>query len=192
MCKSLLFYCVKKTHFSAFDKTNGLNKKRKRVHTLFFPVFLCPFFIPLSFLFTSFPAFADTITEISPLDFGTIAIKDNSAAYTLRVRYTGQIINDPEIIIITSGNPAEYLVSALPASTAITINVTSPSGVTTSPAVSPSNQQFSISNFDYLPSASSDTNGEYTFYLGATITTSGSGIYEDTLYVTTMNITVSF
>ena len=175
MCKSLLFYCAKPC----------LDRKKKSVRTLFLSVMLL-LFSPPSFVN------AESIVEISALDFGTIAIKDNSAAYTLRVRYTGQIINDPEIIIITPGTPAEYFITALPVSTLLTISVTSPSGVTTSPAVAPTNQQFTISNFDYLPSVTSDASGEYTLYVGATITTSGAGVYEDTLYVTTMSINISY
>jgi len=135
---------------------------------------------------------AETILEISPLDFGTIALKDNLAAYTYRVRYTGQIINDPEVITVVPGAPAEYFITGLPVSTLLTISVTSPTGVTTSPAVPPTNEQFTISNFDYLPSVTSDASGEYTLFVGATITTSGANNYLDTLYVTTMTINISY
>ena len=138
-------------------------------------------------------AHADTITETAPLDFGTIAIKSNASTYTVRVRYTGQIINDPEIIIVSPGTPAEYFLSSFPASTLLTISVTSLAGVTTSPiSPIPGNEQFNISNFDYLPSISTDVNGEATIYVGATLTTSGSGIYDDTLYVTTLNLTITY
>ena len=184
MCKSLLFsyasHCT--TNNSKFAGLQSRSVK-KRI-TLFF-------LIPLLFLFSS-PNIAETIVEISPLDFGTIAIKDNSAPYTHRVRYTGQILNDPEIIIVSPGSPAEYLITGLPPSTLITISVTSPTGVTTSPAAGASNEQFTISNFDYLPSVTSDATGEYTLFVGATITTSGTNTYEDTLYVTTMTINISY
>lgn len=179
MCKSLLFYFTK-TLFAI-----KIAIKKSRFQSLFLSAVIFLFVSPAT-------AFAETIIEISPLDFGTIAIKDNSAAYTHRVRYTGQIINDPEIIIITPGSPAEYFITGLPVSSLITINVTSPSGVTTSPAAGPTNEQFIISNFDYLPSVTSDATGEYTLFVGATITTSGVGAYLDTLYVTTMTINISY
>jgi len=174
MCKSLLYY---------IDYCFGKIKKKSK--PLFLSILLFSFISPS-------PVFAESIIEISPLDFGTIAIKDNSAAYTLRVRYTGQIINDPEIIIIAPGSPAEYFISDLPVSTLLTISITSPSGITTSPAVAPTNEQFTISNFDYLPSVTSDATGEYTLFVGATITTSGVGTYQDTFYVTTMTLNISY
>jgi len=149
--------------------------------------FIC--MLPLTLLST---AHSEAIIEQAVLDFGTIAIKDNSAAHTLRIRYTGQIINDPEIIIIVPGTPAEYYVSGFPVSTLLSISVTSPSGVVTSPSAGPSNENFTISNFDYLPSVTSDVNGEFTLYVGATLSTSGSGIYENSFYVTTMNINISY
>lgn len=184
MCKSLLFYwaphCLTNNTKCA-GPCSGIKKNKSRL-----------FFLPCLLLLFTPPTFAETITELSPLDFGTIAIKDNSAAYTHRVRYTGQIINDPEIIIITPGSPAEYLITGLPVSTLLAINVTSPSGVTTSPATGPSNEQFTISNFDYLPSVTSNAIGEYTLFVGATLTTSGANTYQDTLYVTTMTITITY
>jgi len=150
--------------------------------------------ISILFYFSLAPkyVYSDSIVEQSVLDFGTIALKDNAGTYQLRVRYTGQIINDPEIVIVVPGTPAEYFLSGYPVSTLLSISVTSPSGLVTSPFVGPSNEQFTISNFDYLPSVTSDVNGEFTLYVGATITTSGSGTYQDTLYVTTMNITISY
>ncbi|MDH5258742.1 MAG: DUF4402 domain-containing protein [Gammaproteobacteria bacterium] len=139
------------------------------------------------------PAYSDTIIEQSYLDFGTIALKNNASTYTIRVRYTGQIINDPEIIIVTPGTPAEYLLTGFPASTLLTITVTSLAGITTSPiSPVPGNQQFTISNFDYLPSVSTNATGEATIYVGATLTSSGTGVYDDTLYVTTTNLVITY
>ncbi|MDH3325310.1 MAG: hypothetical protein OEM38_01175 [Gammaproteobacteria bacterium] len=147
----------------------------------------------LLFLFISNSLNAETITELSMLDFGTIAITDNTAAYTLRLRYTGQVIKDPQIIMITPGTPAEYFLSGFLPSTLLTINITSIPGVTYSPqSGNPSNQQFTISNFDYLPLVTTTAAGELSIFVGATLTTSGVGTYEDTPYYTTLNINVSY
>jgi len=136
---------------------------------------------------------AETVIEQSPLDFGSIALKDNNGAYQYRLRYTGQVINDPEIFIVSPGTPGDYFLSGFPASTLLTISITSPTGLVESPASPvPSNEAFTISNFDYIPSVTTDVNGELTVLVGATITTSGSGSYDDSLYVTTMNINISY
>ncbi len=138
---------------------------------------------------------AATITEEIPLDFGVIAIVDNNAVYTLRVSQTGAITHDPEIVIISPGVRARYFLSSFPANTTINISITTPDPDGWTELVgfpNPSSSQFQVKNFDTIPILNTDSNGEKTIYIGATLYTSGTGNYIDAQFFTFMDVIVNY
>lgn len=149
------------------------------------------YFIVTVFFYIPNATAVGAIIEQAPLDFGTIAITDNTAVRTLRVRYTGQIIRDPEILLVIPGSPAEYLITGFPPSQSITVTITNLTGIVFSPYANVLNEKFTISNFDYISFGTTDASGEFTFFVGAVLRTSGSGTYEDNIYLGTMNVEVN-
>ncbi len=138
---------------------------------------------------------AGTITVEVPLDFGTVALVNNNAVYTLRVGQNGSISHDSEFVIITSGVPGRYFLSAFPANTLINVSVVTadPSGWTELAGFTdPSSTQFQVKNFDTIASLNTDANGEKTIYIGATLFTSGTGNYIDAQYVAFMDVIISY
>ncbi|MBE1298831.1 MAG: DUF4402 domain-containing protein [Alteromonadaceae bacterium] len=136
---------------------------------------------------------AQVITPIkNTIDFGTIALADNSASYQLRVRWNGQVVHDPQIIIVSQPSPAEFELSEFPVYTSLAINVIAGTSETTKVTGVAAVEQFTISNFDYLPSQTTDAAGMATIYLGATLTTSGSNSYTDGMYNLPLTLEVNF
>ncbi len=139
------------------------------------------------------PALADSITEDTSLNFGTIALKDNLAQYNLRVALNGQITNDDAIVILSPGYPAQFSLTGFPANTLITISVSPAAGDTQLAGfTNPSSSQFQVHNFETLSPFNTDANGEKTFTMGATLTTSGIGSYMDAMYIIFIDVTASY
>lgn len=147
------------------------------------------------FLISCLPFGANTqvLTPVSStIDFGTIALTDNASSYQLRVRWNGQVIHDPQIIIVTQPAPAEFELSEFPTYTTVFVNVTTASSETTKVIGVAAVEQFTISNFDYVPVITTDALGAATVYLGATLTTSGSNSYTDGMYNLPLTLEVNF
>lgn len=137
---------------------------------------------------------AGTIKEIKPLSFGTIALKDNSSSYTMRVAFSGQISADPAIVIIESGHPAQWELSNFPQHTSLNVTFIVPSTQTQFAGSSdPASSQFSITgHHTFSPIITTDSLGNALFNVGATLTTSGSGFYNDATYFSHITIMVNY
>ncbi|MFT5758384.1 MAG: hypothetical protein ACI9LM_003125 [Alteromonadaceae bacterium] len=148
------------------------------------------------FLGSIFPSsiFAEAITQQTALSFGTIALRDNASSHQMSISFDGSIIADPAFIIITQGNPAEFLLSGFTANTLININILVPSTTTMlAGATDPSSSQFTIDNHhSFAPIVTTNLLGEATINIGARLTTSGIGFYKDSMYIAPMTISVSY
>jgi hypothetical protein len=147
-------------------------------------------------LFLLFPCllFAASITEQTALNFGTIALRDNNSAHQMNISFNGAINADPAYIIITPGNPAEYLLSGFTANTLLNISILVPSATTMLAGQSdPSTSQFTIDNHhSFAPVVTTNLLGEATINIGARLTTSGTGFYKDAMYIAPMTISVNY
>lgn len=127
-------------------------------------------------------------TEIVPLSFGRFVLADNSTSSTVTIRING---NNPlysnNAYPIEFGNAGEYLLSGLPAFTPLDITVAGVSLTTGGPQ-----ESLSIGSFTYND-VTTDSNGEGTLFVGATLTSSGNGnAYVSTDYNGTITITINF
>lgn len=146
------------------------------------------------FSFHSTSSFAENVTEIQPLSFGTLALRDNLSTYQYTITFAGDVSIDPAFIIINSGHPAEYLLSEFPANQQLNINIMVPDvGTELSGEIDPSTSQFTISNHhSFAPTVTTNQLGEAVINIGGTLSTSGSGFYKDATYFNTMTIIVSY
>lgn len=133
-------------------------------------------------------AAAGSLTVIEPLDFGTFALKDNKGRYTIVLAPDDAYTHSDEIVI---GNPepqrGEYLLEGLPPDTLLDITITDAA------LRKPGNPDFTISDYTINDPLTTDASGNATLYIGATLTTSGTGAYNYTgRYTGTFNISVVF
>jgi hypothetical protein len=130
-------------------------------------------------------AYAQTITRVQPLSFGTFALKNNSAVHTLRVSRTNVVTSDPAFIVIVAPTRGEYNLAGFPASTAFTVSIPDESfgaGAT-----------FTLDQFTPGVGLSFDSAGEANLRFGATLSTSGSGtMYTEGANDGTIDITINY
>lgn len=141
-----------------------------------------------------FQSYAATISEVRGLSFGTIAITDNSAPYSIRMSFAGDINADPAFIIINPGHPAEYFLEGFLPNTNLNISILVPSETTELMGeTDPGTSQFTINqHHSFAPIITTNLLGEATLEVGATLTTSGSGYYKDARFFAPMTIMVSY
>lgn len=134
-------------------------------------------------------AHAQTITEIIPFNFGTIALTDNASPKYITVARNGTVIIDPAILLVgPSPVPAEYSLTGFPPSTALTVSITD---ATLTSGLSP--ETFSLSQYEYTANPGTDGAGNYTLDIGYRLATNGSGsMYTDATYSGTLLITVAY
>lgn len=143
------------------------------------------FACPAGFL----PAAAQTVVELDPLSFGTFVVPSNAAVSTLTVPLNGSVSTTGSIIALTQGVAGRYRVGGLPGNAIVDIDITA--APLFGPALPPS-QYFQITAFDHPPTVTTNASGTATFRLGATLSTSGSGVpYTDSTYTGTIDVTVT-
>lgn len=135
------------------------------------------------------PAGAQTVQEMEPLAFGTFVVPSNAAVSTLTVPLNGSVSTTGSIIALTQGRPGRYRVGGLPGNVIVDIDVTA---APLFGAALPASQFFQITAFDHPPTVITNAGGTATFRLGATLSTSGSGVpYTDSTYAGTIDITAT-
>lgn len=124
---------------------------------------------------------APELEVINELDFGLLALSDNSQVAALRLHDNGHSSSDSGFLVVASGESGEYRLKGLPPHTVLNLSFTS--------------TRLSIGGFgrppffnvhDFMPPAQllSDANGEAEFRLGAQLDSSGDGVpYADTTYL---------
>ena len=121
---------------------------------------------------------AQELTQIQGISFGAFAILDNSAPRSITVAPNNNVTGDPNIAIATDPTRGEYLLTNQDPSRALDISV-SVGSLTLNDS---GGHSMTVDTFtDNNPST--DVNGDATVYIGATLTTSGSGtVYNDGSY----------
>lgn len=150
--------------------------------------YLLPLFISS---ITSLPANSD-ITVEQHLNFGRIAILDNSVVSTLSILSNGTIVADPNFIILEPGQNGRYLLHNFTPSTQLSISLSG--GSTASDfAGSPPPTDFSIEPYLDFATYNTDALGELTLNLPGVLRTSGdSNTYIDGTYYRYFQIYVNY
>lgn len=130
-----------------------------------------------------------TITETQALSFGSFALRNNNGVYDLVISPTGGVTADPEFVVISNGQEAQFNVSAFPALTTLIITV-SAANLTDGGG----GEEFSLTNFQTSPATVVTTGaGTASFGLGTTLQTSGTTtVYTDGAYSGSATVSVNF
>ena len=139
------------------------------------------FFAPLK-------TFAQTITTVTPLDFGTIAIRDYSAVGRVTILPSGTHTYNSNVYIHIPPTRGEYRVEGGPPNSIYTVTV--PVSVSLPGPGGP----FTLDNLSVVPALLiTDAAGEDTFYIVGRLQTLGGGTgYGDGTYNSNFLITVNF
>ncbi len=126
------------------------------------------------------------------LSFGTIAITSNASTFFIQVDQASAVTSSTEILVIGSGAiPATYSITNGPASQLLTIVGNSSTVVPafSSPRTFALDFNVALSN----PEKTTDSNGDLTLVIGATLTTDGlGGTYKSGPYQGSFLLTISF
>ena len=146
------------------------------------------------------PAKAQVMTEVQALNFGTFAIIDNSAPHTIIISPNNVAAYDPSIVSGIEAERGHYTLTGMPTDVTFTLGV-SISNPPTDGGLMLDNQTsvtlggsepFLLLNFTVNTANEmvTDSGGNATLYIGATLRTTGSGsIYTDGTYNGTYDIT---
>ncbi len=152
---------------------------------------LFTFFVVLCAIFLAAPFSYAAVSVEQPFVFGDYIVKNNNAVYDVTVNTDGSHSYDGAgfIEIIDTAAPGIYNIDSLPVSTAI-ISVTVSQ---ISPLTGASGPNFPFSAFQETHPPTTDGLGVARITIGATVSTSGSGIaYIDDTYSGTIQITINF
>ena len=134
---------------------------------------------------------AASLTQTQPMDFGTVAILDFSTVSTVVLSPDGSYVASPQIAVTSSPTPARFEATDFPPNTAGTVSVTDG---TVTEGGNGTGETFTVTDFVTDPAvAMTDGAGDFTFDLGATLTTEGDGgAYPSGAYTGTITVTVTF
>lgn len=132
------------------------------------------------------------ITEISPMNFGTVVIASNSSPETIALGYTGSVGYSAGIYPVTSPSVAEFQLFNYPANQLLFISANSIQANSNSDIFS--TEQFTLPHVDVPSVLTTDGSGAVTLFVGGTLQTSGSGSssFIDTRYRINYQVTVNY
>ncbi len=131
-----------------------------------------------------------TITPIQSLNFGTIAVTNNSFVSSITIAPNGNVQVVGGIAILSAGNHAVYEISDFPNNRTLNVDVTVINTEMLSQTASEETFSFSVlTNSDTIVT---DNNGMAMLAIGGRIETSGNGSirFSDTAFESTIQITV--
>lgn len=154
------------------------------------------FRIPISFgllalVLATAPSKADMRTD-KTLNFGSIAIRDNSEVWLLQQFSDGSTAVGSGIIVLEASNAGQYFFYNMPVSTQLSISVVDGSGPLLFDGASTATQ-FTVE--PYLDFATYTTNsfGELTLPLPGVLKTSGDGLnYSDGIYYRFFELSINY
>lgn len=135
------------------------------------------------------PAYPQSLSEVRPLSFGTLVIRDNSTVNSVTVPLTGSVGTTGDILVLAPGAPGRFTVSGLPGGAALDLMI---NAEPLFGSQSQSGETFFRINQFFIPSPiTTDASGTATFDLGAQLDTSGNGnLYGEDSYSGSVTITV--
>ncbi|MFT6268455.1 MAG: hypothetical protein ACJAVV_001265 [Alphaproteobacteria bacterium] len=132
------------------------------------------------------------IVQITPIDFGEIAIISNNAVSTLSMDYLGNLSFSNAIRIIRPGSPGEYLVTGFAGNVELSITTQILGAVMNPGQVSP--EYPTLASLSAPATIRTESDGTAVIYLGGSIQTSGSGNngFVDATYTASLQVTINF
>lgn len=140
------------------------------------------------------------MTEVQPLSFGEMGIRDNNLTHTITVAPDNSVSYSDHITPDTQAQRGEYLLTGFPPNMTLHADVTFVTypfdgGVTIdeeTQLVLGGNPEFTVNGFT-TNEPTTDGAGNATLYIGATLTLSGSGVeYGDGTYNGAVDLTFYF
>ena len=128
-------------------------------------------------------AWAGEITQVKPLDFGVIALRNNDNIYNYQINPDGSRKYDSNIVVIEQGHPAEFLLSGFQAGSYLHISTSLPDSANSLSHGGNSGSRFTIKQLNVKPWVRTNAKGEARVWIGATLATSGTGNYLDAKYI---------
>ena len=133
---------------------------------------------------------AETITEITKLQFGAFGLQKNHSVRTITVLPDNTFIQDVGIIMGRDPQRGEYLLENFTPGDTIDVSISTPQQLTPQTTNSPS---FALSNFTTNAPLTVAPDGRATLYIGGTLTTSGNLLHYTTdQYQGGFELTLSF
>lgn len=142
-------------------------------------------------LLVSLPSAADFIID-SPINFGEIAIRNNTSVSTLTIHRNGAFQSTNHIFIIEPGSPGVFTLNGLPPFTNVNLTADLPVS-STSPI--PDTAQFTITAVDMPSSINMGPTGSAQFKVGGTLSTSGNpakNYFSGAEYLIFLNINIDY
>lgn len=123
---------------------------------------------------------AQEIEELTPLNFGTLAITGNDSVSTLEFPRSGRNLRiSGQLVLVASGEPGLFRLTGFPANTGIEIEIDNASMTAGGTGVP---EALAVHSYD-SPDVRTNEFGEAEFQLGASFSTSGEeGEYQDAPY----------
>jgi hypothetical protein len=142
-------------------------------------------------LFHSSAKAVPLIETLQRLDFGIVAVKTNTVPTAITLSPQGTSAYGSGFVFIGAARPGRYRLTGYPAFTDISVSMTAHPVSLSGGAPS---ETLTVSTASSRPlTLHTDQNGQVDFDLGATLTTSGSGIaYVDGTYQSRPTLTLSF
>ena len=135
------------------------------------------------------PGRAQIIQQLELFSFGTIALRTNAAKERLVLNLDGTFSSTPNILVVEAPRRAEFLVSGLQPSTALSLSI---APIQLSEDGNGTGKKFDVA-FVYLANISTDPTGSVTISIGGTLETSGDGTpYSDLQYGGTASLIVNY
>lgn len=158
-----------------------------------------PFIIFAAIMLYGIPSWAQTMTQVRPLSFGTFAILNNSGAKTITVAPDNSTVYHPDIVADIPAQSGHYTLEEMPANVTfyLGISVSNPPGdgglvLDNATSLTGGAQPFTLTDFTVNANNTvvTDGDGDADMYIGATLVTSGNGAaYTDGVYTGTYDIT---
>ncbi|GKT12384.1 MAG: hypothetical protein ISEC1_P1362 [Thiomicrorhabdus sp.] len=128
----------------------------------------------------------------STLNFGSIAIRDNSQVWLIQQFSDGSVAVDSGFVILEPGNAGQYFFYNLPASTQISFLIVDGVGPLLFSGGSPQ-AEFTVEPYLDFSTYTTDSNGELTLPLPGVLKTSGDGLsYVDGVYYRFFELSINY
>ncbi|MAF17379.1 MAG: hypothetical protein CMG93_15630 [Marinomonas sp.] len=132
------------------------------------------------------------IVEVSSLDFGTVAVSQNSTPGQVDVSFTGLVNYTGGIYGITAPSRGEFFLSNFPNNQSLFITGSNIQATTNSDSTS--QDQFTLDSINVPSVITTDSSGNATLYVGGVLETSADGTnnYTNTRYTISYQISVNY
>lgn len=124
---------------------------------------------------------------VTPISFGRVAIVDSTSTQSIELTPEGQMIPSSGILVVMPGTPAVLSVYGAPANTSLSLDFTANPIQWTA-----GGEAFTIQDWNGDGGAVTNSNGELTMRLGATLVSQAGASYPDHFYYGGVALTIDY